>query len=187
MGTRAENIEKLTQMLKELGGGSDVLLSDAIDSESGVSDGVAATPKAVKTAYDKAVSTVNVTAGTGIDITDKVVSLSSVGSGGKSGPASNTSPSLGGTFVVPYITYDEYGRVSTAVDRVITLPTVSNAPSATKLQTARTISVKWAGSTGSSSSGTSSFTFDGTANKTATINYYYPSVCYDPYCSSDCS
>lgn len=56
-----EKIDELLTKIDNLGAGTDaksgtVKLSSATDSDSGVSDGVAATPKAVKDAYDAAVS-----------------------------------------------------------------------------------------------------------------------------------
>lgn len=50
MATREENIKALTDSLVKLSAG--VTLSDAVDSELGVGQGTAATPKAVKIAYD---------------------------------------------------------------------------------------------------------------------------------------
>ena len=68
-----EKIDELLTKIDNLGAGTDaksgtVKLSSATDSNSGVSDGVAATPKAVKDAYDAAVS-VN---GTVADLSQKV-------------------------------------------------------------------------------------------------------------------
>lgn len=51
--SREQQIQELTNALTSLTSG--VILSDSVDSESAVSGGVAATPKAVKTAYDKSV------------------------------------------------------------------------------------------------------------------------------------
>lgn len=50
MATREENIKALADSLVKLSAG--VTLSDAVDSELGVGQGTAATPKAVKIAYD---------------------------------------------------------------------------------------------------------------------------------------
>lgn len=41
---------------------------------------------------------------------------------GSFGPSSNASPAAGGTFVVPRITVDKWGRVTAASDKTITLP-----------------------------------------------------------------
>ena len=56
-----EKIDELLTKIDNLGAGTDaksgtVKLSSATDSDSGVSDGVAATPAAVKAAYDVALS-----------------------------------------------------------------------------------------------------------------------------------
>lgn len=43
------------------------------------------------------------------------------------GPDGNKSPSHGGTFSVPYITVDKYGRVTSASSKTITLPTITDS------------------------------------------------------------
>lgn len=52
-----DKIQELTNSLLRLSSG--FTLSDAVDSDAGVNDGMAATPLAVKTAYDKAVEALN--------------------------------------------------------------------------------------------------------------------------------
>jgi len=42
------------------------------------------------------------------------------------GPSANVSPAIGGTFTVPYVTVDAYGRVTAAADKTITLPASDN-------------------------------------------------------------
>lgn len=70
--------------------------------------------------------TLNVGAGTGISVTDNAVSLSTSGvSAGSYGPSANAFPVHGGTFSVPYITTDAYGRITAASTKTITLPTYS--------------------------------------------------------------
>lgn len=64
----------------------------------------------------------NPTAGTGISVSGKTVSLATVVTAGNAGPTANASPAAGGTFTVPYITYDAYGRVTGRTNRTITLP-----------------------------------------------------------------
>ena len=81
------------------------------------------------------------------------------------GPSANSSPAHGESFVIPEITVDAKGRVTSATERTITLPSAAssvtgNAGTADKLKTARTISLN-GGATGST-------TFDGSAD--ATIN-----------------
>ena len=50
-----DKIQELTDALRKLSGGSSIFLSDAVNLELSTDGGTAATPKAVKTAYDKAV------------------------------------------------------------------------------------------------------------------------------------
>ena len=53
------------------------------------------------------------------------------------GPNSNTSPSAGGTFKVPYLTVDSYGRITSASTKTITLPAApTSVTTATYAQTA---------------------------------------------------
>src|SRR5574344_2602580 len=51
---------------------------------------------------------------------------------GSFGPSSNASPAAGGTFVVPRITVDKWGRVTAASDKTITLPNSGGGGSSTK-------------------------------------------------------
>src|SRR5699024_8216928 len=65
---------------------------------------------------------------------------------GSYGSSTDVAPGFGGTIVVPYVTVDAQGHITTAVDRTVTLPaeptSVSgNAGTATKLQNARTIAL----------------------------------------------
>ena len=132
-----------------------IAITDNINIDS--SD-IAASAKAVKTAYDRASTAItnsnsaiksitrsgttftytkvdgttgtftqqdnNTTysAGTGISLSGTSFSLASVVTAGNAGPTANASPAFGGTFTVPYITYDAYGRVTGRTNRTITLP-----------------------------------------------------------------
>ncbi|MBR5574372.1 MAG: hypothetical protein IKW35_07760 [Paludibacteraceae bacterium] len=144
-----------------------VKLSD-YPKDSDVNAGIAATPTAVKKAYDLATeaktaasdaATVaataqataesklsSITAGTGIAVSGSTVSLGTVVTAGNGGPTANATLSYGGTFTVPYFTYDAYGRVTGRTNRTMTMPTApttvsGNAGSATKLATARYITI----------------------------------------------
>lgn len=84
---------------------------------------------------------------------------------GSYGPSANATPAAGGTFSVPQVTVDAKGRVTGAAARTITIPAAptsvsGNAGTATKLATARTISL-----TGDA---TGSASFDGSANASIT-------------------
>lgn len=68
---------------------------------------------------------------------------------GSFGPSSNASPAAGGTFVVPRITVDKWGRVTAASDKTITLPNSGGGGSSAKNMAA----YDWFGS------GTSGFDF----------------------------
>ena len=61
-------------------------------------------------------------AGTGLSQSTNKLSLATVVTAGNAGPTANASPAAGGTFTVPYITYDAYGRVTGRTNRTITLP-----------------------------------------------------------------
>ena len=60
---------------------------------------------------------------------DVTLNLTLVDSGittGSYGPSSNANPAHGGTFTVPYITFDSKGRATAASNKTVTLPTYSN-------------------------------------------------------------
>ena len=60
---------------------------------------------------------------TGTVTTTGSISLATSGvTAGSYGPSADSSPSHGGTFSVPYITVDTYGRTTAAADKTITLP-----------------------------------------------------------------
>lgn len=85
---------------------------------------------------------------------------------GSYGQSSITTLPFGGTFNVPYITFDAKGRATAATHNAIKLPAAptsvtGNAGTATKLQTARTIAI-----TGDVTGAAT--TFDGTKNITVT-------------------
>ena len=66
---------------------------------------------------------IDVNPGAGITIADDKVALATSGvTAGSYGPASAASPAHGGTFTVPKITVDAYGRVTGSSDITITLP-----------------------------------------------------------------
>ena len=50
---------------------------------------------------------------------------------GSYGPSANASPAYGGTFSVPYLTVDTYGRVTAVSTKTITLPAIYTHPSYT--------------------------------------------------------
>lgn len=147
-----------------------VKLSDSTTSTSAASAGIAASPAAVKAAMDKATSAAtdaanaataaanaqtaadgklsSIGAGTGISVSGSTVSLATVVTAGNGGPTANATLSHGGTFTVPYFTYDAYGRITGRTNRTLTLPAApsvtsisGNAATATRLQTARTITI----------------------------------------------
>lgn len=91
--------------------------------------------------------------------TDIKLTLSDSGvSAGTYGPSTNVS---GGSIVVPTITVDKYGRVTSMSTKTYTGPTLTNGsvPSSTKLTTARTLTI---GNTGKA--------FDGSANVSWSIS-----------------
>ena len=100
---------------------------------------------------------------------------------GAYGPTDNSTPGYGGTITVPQVTVDSKGRITSIASRTITLPSAQTIPSsitgnagtATKLQTARTISIAGAG--------TGSTTFDGSANATITLTLADSGVTADSY------
>lgn len=57
-----------------------------------------------------------------ITLSNGVIGLASPYSAGSCGPGANASPSFGGSFTVPQITRDAYGRVTGMTARTITLP-----------------------------------------------------------------
>lgn len=66
-------------------------------------------------------------AGTGISLSSGAFSLATSGvTKGSYGPSANASPSHSGTFSVPYLTVDKYGRVTAVSTKTITLPASGN-------------------------------------------------------------
>lgn len=147
-----------------------VKLSDSTSSTSAASAGIAASPAAVKAAYDRGSTGVinaataqtaadNAAAaavkalpkpGTGIATNTAddgtTISLATVVTAGNGGPTANATLAYSGTFTVPYFTYDDYGRVTGVTNRTMTMPAATtaitgNAATATKLKTPRTISI----------------------------------------------
>lgn len=71
--------------------------------------------------------TLAVGAGAGISVTADAVALATSGvTAGNYGPSANASPAHSGTFSVPYITVDTYGRVTGASTKTITLPSIDD-------------------------------------------------------------
>ena len=77
-------------------------------------------------------TTFNVGAGTGISVGADSVGLATYGTAGSAGPTANAKPGHGGTFSVPQVTVDAYGR-ATLANRTITLPSDSNTHYTTHL------------------------------------------------------
>ena len=77
-----------------------------------------------------------VQAGTGISVdsttTPSTVSLEAINPAptGTYGPSADVAPAMGGAFNVPQVTVDTYGRVTTAVSRTITMPSLTSETSA---------------------------------------------------------
>ena len=72
-------------------------------------------------------TTINVGAGTGIVVADDTVGLANSGvTSGSYGPSANATATHSGSFSVPYITVDSYGRVTGASTKTITLPSSGN-------------------------------------------------------------
>ena len=97
---------------------------------------------------------------------------------GDYGPTADATASHGSVIVVPQMTVDTKGRVTSVVSRSITMPAdqttiTGNAGSATKLQTARTISL--------SGDATGSASFDGTAAVTIAATLADSGVTADQY------
>ncbi len=79
--------------------------------------------------------------GTGISISDGTISLASYTSASSGGPTVDVSPGSGGTFSVPQVAVDAYGR-GTVTNRTVTMPTIPTTVSkANQLATARTITI----------------------------------------------
>ena len=75
--------------------------------------------------------TIAVGAGAGISVTDDAVALATSGvTKGSYGPSTNVTGSSGNTVNIPYITVDEYGRVTAASTKTYTTMTVDSAMSA---------------------------------------------------------
>ena len=73
------------------------------------------------------------TAGTGLSKSGTTLALATVVTAGNAGPTANATLSYGGTFTVPYVTYDAYGRVTGRTNRTMTMPSApSSATTATK-------------------------------------------------------
>lgn len=65
-------------------------------------------------------------AGTGLSLSSNKFSLATVVTAGNAGPTANKTLTYSGTFVVPYITYDAYGRVTGRTNRTMTMPEASS-------------------------------------------------------------
>jgi hypothetical protein len=61
-------------------------------------------------------------AGTGLEKLNNILALASIITAGNAGPTGNTSPGYGGTFTVPYFTFDAQGRITGTANRIITMP-----------------------------------------------------------------
>ena len=95
------------------------------DANGNVSVDISLTKDKVVNALGYTPPTTNTTysSGTGISIgTDNAINLATVVTAGNGGPTANASPGFGGTFTVPYFTYDAYGRITARTNRTITLP-----------------------------------------------------------------
>ena len=83
------------------------------------------------------------TAGTGLSLSSYKFSLATSGAtAGSYGPSANASPTHGGTFSVPYVTVDTYGRVTAASTKTITLPADSDTK-VTSTATQPTSATNW--------------------------------------------
>lgn len=72
-------------------------------------------------------ATLHVGAGTGISVSADAVGLATSGvTAGSYGPSANASPAHGGTISIPYVTFDSYGRATSASTKTITLPSDKN-------------------------------------------------------------
>ena len=156
-----------------------IKITDEVNNDSSI---VAASAKAVKTAYDKATSAENVA---------NTANANSGVTAASYGPSANASPAHGGSFSVPYFTVNAKGKITAASTKTITLPSASstsNAATATRLQTARTITVKTT-TTGSGDkkepiyNQSGSVSFDGSSNVTISV----PTLrAYNCNCNCDC-
>lgn len=95
--------------------GNNLTISNGVLSltSSDVAQALGYTPSNTDTTYS---------AGSGLSLTDTTFSLATVGASSTAGPTTNQSPSHGGTFNVPYVSVDTYGRVIGLATRTITLP-----------------------------------------------------------------
>lgn len=128
---------------------------------------------------------------------DQGVAASGV-TAGNYGPTDNATPGYGAAFQVPFFTVDAKGRVTNAATKNVTLPAApsvsdisGNAATASRLQTARTITIKTttigSGSKVRPATGqTASVSFDGSNNVTFTLpvreNYNCNCQCNGSWC-----
>ena len=70
------------------------------------------------------------TAGTGLTKSGTSLALATCGSAGTAGPSANATLAYSGTFTVPYITYDAYGRVTGRTNMTMTMPAAPSGGSA---------------------------------------------------------
>ena len=184
--------------------GDSPALSDSVTSTSTTT---AASSKAVKSAYDRASTAItNASAAksaadaaqSAADAAQETANAANANSGVSAasyGPSANASPAHGGTFQVPYFTVNAKGKITAASTKTVTLPAApsvsnitGNAATATKLQTARTITVQ----TTTSGSGdktepiynqSGSVSFDGSGNVTISV----PTLrAWNCNCNCDC-
>lgn len=73
------------------------------------------------------------TAGTGLSKSGTTLALASVVTAGNAGPSANATLAYSGTFTVPYITYDAYGRVTGRTNRTMTMPAAPSGGTATAI------------------------------------------------------
>ena len=109
------------------------------------------------------------TAGTGLSKSGTTLSLATVVTAGNAGPTANATLTYGGTFTVPYVTYDAYGRVTGRTNRTMTMPSApsstTTASKATAIASTSFIAVRdgYSGSTVNYGGGT--VTYSGTTAK----------------------
>ena len=142
-------------------------------------------------------------AGDGITVstTDEgtTVSLDNVITAGTAGPSDNATLAFGGTFTVPYIQYDEHGRVISGATRTMTMPASSTSATADRLTTPRTINVKTTYqhfAIGTQSGGVTNYlkiasvqgsaSFDGSGNVTITLPSFGSRTTTDCDCDCNC-